>query len=45
VKPDEVLKDLKMVWVKKATKVFIKVNRVHFTDGTSCGSKSKSSGK
>lgn len=41
VKPDEVLKDLKMVWVKKATKVFIKVKRVHFTDGTSCGSKGK----
>ena len=41
VKPDEVLKDLKMVWVKKATKVYIKVNRVHFTDGSSCGSKGK----
>lgn len=45
VKPGEVLKDLKMVWVKNATKVFIKVNRVHFTDGSSCGSKGKSSGK
>lgn len=41
VKPDEVLKDLKTVWVKKATKVFIKVKRVHFTDGSSCGAKGK----
>ena len=38
-KPGETLKDLDMVWVKKATKVFIKVGRVHFTDGSVCGSK------
>jgi len=40
-KPYGVIKDLKTVWVKKATKVFIKINRVHFTDGSSCGVKSK----
>ena len=40
-KPDAVVKTLATVWVKKATKVFIKINRVHFTDGSSCGSKGK----
>lgn len=44
-KPQETLKDLDMVWVKKATKVIIKIRRVHFTDGTTCGSKNRNSGK
>jgi hypothetical protein len=40
-KPDEIVKTLATVWVKEATKVFIKINRVHFTDGSSCGMKKK----
>ncbi len=42
-KPDEIVKTLATVWVKNATKVFIKINRVHFTDGSSCGTKNKKS--
>jgi len=29
--------DLEGAWVDGATKVFIKITRVHFSDGTSCG--------
>ena len=29
--------DLEGAWIDGATKVFIKVTRVHFTDGTTCG--------
>jgi len=36
-KPGESITDLEGAWVDGATKVFIKVTRVHFTDGTSCG--------
>lgn len=36
-----IIKDLKMVWVKKANKVFVKINRVHFADGSACGKKAK----
>jgi len=35
--PGETMTDIESAWVDGATKVFIKVTRVHFTDGTSCG--------
>lgn len=44
-KPNETIKDLNPVWVSNATKVFISITRVHFTDGTSCGSKKVSKPK
>lgn len=44
-KPDKIVKTLATVWVKKATKVVIKINRVHFTDGSTCGTKSKNTEK
>jgi hypothetical protein len=36
IKPGETAKDLEGVWVEGATKVFISISRIHFTDGTSC---------
>jgi hypothetical protein len=33
----ETAQDLENVWVTGATKIFITVTKVHFTDGTSCG--------
>ena len=38
-KPGEIIQDVKPVWISKATKVFIHINRVHFTNGTTCGKK------
>lgn len=35
--PGETMTDLEGAWIDGATKVFIKVTRVHFTDGSSCG--------
>jgi len=35
--PGETMTDIESAWINGATKVFIKVTRVHFTDGTSCG--------
>lgn len=40
-KAGELIKDVKTVWVKKANKVFIKIRRVHYTDGSTCGKKAK----
>jgi hypothetical protein len=34
-KPGEVLKDLEGIWVEGATKVFVTITEVHFTDGSS----------
>jgi hypothetical protein len=36
IKPGKTTKDLEGVWVENATKVFVTVTRVHFTDGSSC---------
>lgn len=33
----ESITDLEGAWVDGATKVYIKITRVHFTDGTTCG--------
>lgn len=37
VEAGESITDLEGAWVDEATKVFIKITRVHFTDGTTCG--------
>ena len=37
VDPGASITDLEGAWVEGATKVYIKITRVHFTDGTSCG--------
>ena len=36
IEPNATTKDLEGVWVDGATKVFIIISRVHFTDGTTC---------
>jgi hypothetical protein len=37
IKTSKTTQDLEGVWVSGATKVYITINRVHFTNGTSCG--------
>jgi hypothetical protein len=37
IKKGETCKDLETAWVKDATKVFIKITRVHFTNGKTFG--------
>ncbi len=36
ITPGGTTKDLEGVWVDGATKVFISITRIHFTDGTTC---------
>ena len=36
IENEETFKDLEGVWVEGATKIKIKVTRVHYTDGSSC---------
>jgi hypothetical protein len=37
IKPGKTTQDLEGVWVAGATKVYITITRVHFTNGNSCG--------
>jgi hypothetical protein len=36
IEPNTTTEDLEGVWVDGATKVFVIISRVHYTDGTSC---------
>jgi hypothetical protein len=44
-KPGEIFKDVEGIWVEDATKVFVTITEVHFTDGTSKKSERESSKK
>jgi len=35
--PGEIFTDLESAWISGASKVYIQIKRVHFTDGSSCG--------
>ena len=37
IKPGKTTQDLEGVWVAGATKVYVTITRVHFTNGNSCG--------